>query len=105
MCRICVVSKEFGVHHSVQEPCVRVRNVSSYMTKVPSIKMADAVKFSSGEKEVIERKLEVSFDRKSDKRDMLEFYEISRCVDVINRRDFQKVNIQQLLTWTATDIS
>ena len=63
------------------------------------------MKFSSGEKEVIERKLEVSSDSKSNKRDRFEFYEISRCVDVINRRDFQKVNIQQLLTWTATDFS
>ena len=63
------------------------------------------MKFSSGEKEIIERKLEVSSDSKSNKRDRFEFYEISRCVDVINRRDFQKVNIQQLLTWTATDFS
>jgi len=101
-----MVSKDYGVYHSVQEACVRVRNVSSYMTKVPAIKMAEySVKFSSGEKEVIERKLEVSSDSKSNKRDRFEFYEISRCVDVINRRDFQKVNIQQLLTWTATDIS
>lgn len=78
--------------------CVRLHDI-------PSIKMSEAVKFSSGEKEVIERKLEVSSDSKSNKRDRFEFYEISRCVDVINRRDFQKVNIQQLLTWTATDFS
>jgi len=52
------------------------------------------VKFSSGEKEVIERKLEVSSDSKSNKRDRFEFYEISRCVDVINRRDFQKIALQ-----------
>ncbi|XP_029181638.2 2-(3-amino-3-carboxypropyl)histidine synthase subunit 2-like [Acropora millepora] len=56
--------------------------------------MADAVKFSSGEKEVIERKVEVSSDSKSNKRDRFEFYEISRCVDVINRRDFQKIALQ-----------
>lgn len=63
------------------------------------------MRFSSGEKEVIERKLEVSSDAISNKKDRYEFYEISRCVDVINRRNFQKVKIQQLLTWTATDIS
>ena len=57
--------------------------------------MADAVSpsahFSSGEKEVIERKLEISCESKDTKKDIYDFYEISKCVGVINRGNFQKV--------------
>ncbi|XP_068702450.1 2-(3-amino-3-carboxypropyl)histidine synthase subunit 2-like [Montipora foliosa] len=60
--------------------------------------MADAVSpsvhFSSGEKEVIERKLEISSDSKDTKKDIYDFYEISKCVGVINRGSFQKIALQ-----------
>ena len=57
--------------------------------------MADEVnspmQFSSGEKEVIERKLNVRTEGAGTKKDINDFYEISRCVDVVKRGNFQKV--------------
>ena len=62
--------------------------------------MADEVnspmQFSSGEKEVIERKLNVSTDSAATKKDINDFYEISRCVDVVKRGNFQKVRADYL---------
>lgn len=56
-------------------------------------KMAEgSLQFSGGEKEVIERKLDVSTDALDTRKDISDFYEISRCVDVIKRRGFEKVN-------------
>ena len=59
--------------------------------------MADAVnspvQFSSGDKEVIERKVHVSTEGAATKKDVDDFYEISRCVDVVRRGNFQKVKI------------
>lgn len=51
-----------------------------------------SLQFSGGEKEVIERKLDVSTDALDTRKDISDFYEISRCVDVIKRRGFEKVN-------------
>lgn len=58
------------------------------------------VQFSGGEKEVIERKLNVSVDNVDAKKDINDFYEIPRCVDVIKRDSFQKVraNDQDVLS-------
>ena len=53
---------------------------------------AQSLQFSGGEKEVIERKLDVSIDGLDTKKDISDFYEISRCVDVIKNRGFKKVN-------------
>lgn len=52
---------------------------------------SSAVQFSGGEKEVIERKLNVSTDALDTRKDIYDFYEISRCVDVIKSRGFEKV--------------
>ena len=52
---------------------------------------SSAVQFSGGEKEVIERKLNVSTDALDTRKDINDFYEISRCVDVIKSRGFGKV--------------
>jgi len=49
------------------------------------------VQFSGGEKEVIERKLNIPNDTVASKKDINEFYEISRCVGVINSGNYQKV--------------
>lgn len=61
--------------------------------------MADEVnspmQFSSGEKEVIERKLNVRTEGAVTKKDINDFYEISRCVDVVKRGNFQKVRTDQ----------
>ncbi|KAJ7310880.1 Diphthamide biosynthesis protein 2 [Desmophyllum pertusum] len=61
--------------------------------------MADAactsvLQFSGGEKEVIERKLHVSTDALDTRKNSNDFYEISRCVDVIKSRGFQKIALQ-----------
>jgi len=53
---------------------------------------AQSLPFSGGEKEVIERKLDVSSDALDTRKDISDFYEISRCVDVIKSRGFEKVN-------------
>lgn len=52
---------------------------------------ASAVQFSGGEREVIERKLDVSTDALDTRKDISDFYEISRCVNVIKSRGFEKV--------------
>lgn len=49
------------------------------------------VQFSGGEREVIERKLDASTDALDTRKDISDFYEISRCVDVIKSRGFEKV--------------
>lgn len=54
---------------------------------------SSAVQFSGGEKEVIERKIDVSTDALDTRKDINNFYEISRCVDVIKRHGFEKVMI------------
>lgn len=64
---------------------------------LPNNKMAEgssaqSLQFSGGEKEVIERKLDVSTDALDTRKDISDFYEISRCVDVIKIRGFEKVN-------------
>lgn len=51
------------------------------------------MQFSGGEKEVIERKIDVSTDALDTRKDINNFYEISRCVDVIKRHGFEKVMI------------
>ena len=53
---------------------------------------AQSLQFSGGEKEVIERKLDVSIDGLATRKDISDFYEISRCVNVIKNRGFEKVN-------------
>lgn len=50
-----------------------------------------SVQFSGGEKEVIERKLDVSTYALDTRKDISDFYGISRCVDVIKSRGFEKV--------------
>lgn len=64
---------------------------------LPNNKMAEgssaqSLQFSGGEKEVIERKLDVFSDALDTRKDISDFYEISRCVDVIKSRGFEKVN-------------
>lgn len=54
---------------------------------------SSAVQFSGGEKEVIERKIDVSTDALDTRKDINNFYEISRSVDVIKRHGFEKVMI------------
>lgn len=58
--------------------------------------MNSPMQFSSGEKEVIERKLNVSTDSAATKKDINDFYEILRCVDVVKRGNFQKVRADYL---------
>ena len=53
---------------------------------------AHVLQFSGSEKEVIERKLDVSSDGLHTRKDINDFYEISRCVDVIKSRGFHKVS-------------
>lgn len=50
-----------------------------------------SVQFSGGEKEVMERKLDVSTYALDTRKDISDFYGISRCVDVIKSRGFEKV--------------
>ncbi|KAL9979820.1 hypothetical protein ACROYT_G017537 [Oculina patagonica] len=52
------------------------------------------LQFSGSEKEVIERKLAVSTDGLNTGKDINDFYEISRCVDVIKSRGFHKIALQ-----------
>ena len=69
---------------------------------------SSAVQFSGGEREVIERKLDVSVDTLDTRKDIDDFYEISTCVDVIKSRGFEKVItslFQFFQTWALTDIS
>lgn len=51
-----------------------------------------ALHFSGGEKEVIERKLNVSTGVLGTGKDIEDFYEISRCMNVIKSRRFKKVS-------------
>lgn len=51
-----------------------------------------ALQFSGGEKEVIERTVNVTNDTVCSKSNKEEFYEISRCTDVIKSLGFQKVS-------------
>ncbi|PFX33545.1 2-(3-amino-3-carboxypropyl)histidine synthase subunit 2-like [Stylophora pistillata] len=63
-----------------------------------------ALQFSGVEKEVIERKINVTDDAVSIRKDKQEFYEISRCVDVIRSHGFHKIALQfpdSLLTDSA----
>ena len=57
---------------------------------------SSSLQFSGGEKEVIERKINVSTDSVDSKKVINVFYEISRCVDVIKRGNFQKVRTKNL---------
>ena len=59
---------------------------------------SSAVQFSGGEKEVIERKIDVSTDALATRKDINNFYEISRCVDVIKSHGFEKVMITTQLS-------
>ena len=59
--------------------------------KMAEAERSSAVQFSGGEKEVIERKLDDSTDALHTRKDINDFYEISRCVDVIKSRGFEKV--------------
>ena len=52
-----------------------------------------ALQFSGGEKEVIERTVNVTNDTVCSKNNKEEFYEISRCTDVIKSLGFQKVSL------------
>lgn len=52
-----------------------------------------ALQFSGGEKEVIERTVNVTSDTVCSKNNKEEFYEISRCTDVIKSLGFQKVSL------------
>ncbi|CAH3168330.1 unnamed protein product [Pocillopora meandrina] len=63
-----------------------------------------ALQFSGGEKEVIERTVNVTNDTVCSKNNKEEFYEISRCTDVIKSLGFQKIALQfpdSLLTDSA----
>ena len=59
--------------------------------KMAEAERSSAVQFSGGDKEVIERKLDTSTDALHTRKDINDFYEISRCVDVIKSRGFEKV--------------
>lgn len=76
---------------------------SSGQRKLSKNKMAEAdgthvLQFSGSEKEVIERKLDVSTDGLNTGKDINDFYEISRCVDVIKIRGFHKVRTSFIST-------
>ena len=78
------------------------------MAEAAEAEMSSAVQFSGGEREVIERKLDVSADTLDTRKDIDDFYEISTCVDVIKSRGFEKVItslFQFFQTWAVTDIS
>lgn len=61
------------------------------MAEAGEAKSSCALQFSGSEKEVIERKLDVSTEGLDTRKDINDFYEISRCVDVIKSRGFNKV--------------
>ena len=67
------------------------RRLSKNKMAEAEMSSAQSVLFSGGEKEVIERKLDVSTDALDIGKDINDFYEISRCVDVIKSRGFEKV--------------
>lgn len=59
-------------------------------------KSSCGLQFSGNEKEVIERKLDVSTEGLDRRKDINDFYEISRCVDVIKTRGFNKVRTSKV---------
>ena len=86
-------SQSFDIHLTPANEAPVASLPSLFLSKMADERDISSVRFSNTEQDVIERQLGISSTKIKSKEELVEFYEIHRCVEAIRRCGFTQVRL------------